>query len=299
MNYLLLTCSVFTNVAVSICRSQFSKKQINGQSDMQLFNMVNSTLSVITLAIIALFMGGLALPSAYTLVLGIAYGVVTALGAIFMIMALETGPLSYTTVIISCQMVIPSLSGLSFGETVSIYQYIGIGVMVLSFLLAVDTKNGEENGTSIEWLIYCLLAFLCCGSVGVLQKIHQNSPHKGELSIFLIIAFAISAVYSLAMMIYYHKVKKMPITVLRKGKIRSLIWIGLVIGVGFAFCNQINMYLSGVMDSIIFFPVVNGGSMILTTGVGLVFFKEKLSRKQMIGLGLGVVAMFLLCNIIR
>ncbi len=299
MNYLLLAFSVLINVSVSVSRNHFSKKEIEVKSDLQLFNMFNSILSVITLIVIALFMGGLGVPSLYTVVIGTAYGMATALGAVFTLLALESGPLSYTTVITSCSMVIPALSGLFFGETVSLFQYIGIGIMILSFVLAVDTKGNQNNGTNLRWFVYSMLSFLFCGSVGVMQKIHQNSPHKNELSAFLIIAFLVSAIYSLVMIFYYKKSQGASITVTQPAKRNKLILICLIIGIGFAFCNQINMYLSGVMASIIFFPVVNGGCMILTASVGLFFFKEKLSPKQMVGLVLGVIAMLLLCNIVR
>lgn len=299
MNYLLLAFSVLVSVSVGISRNKYSKNEIGSQSDLHLLNIVTGLLSVVTLGVIAWVSGGLFLPSGYTVFMGAAYGLATVLGAICTLLALGAGPLSYTTVITSCSMVIPSLSGLWFGETVSVFQYVGIVVMVFSFLLAVDTKSKQDNGANLKWFVCCMLAFICSGSVGVLQKIHQNSSHKQELSMFLIIAFFVSALLSYFIMLYYRHSKHKYVTVLNAGKFGRFLVISLIIGVGFALCNQINMYLSGVMDSIIFFPVVNGGSMIITTAVGLVFFKEKLTQKQMIGLGLGVVAMFLLCNIIR
>jgi drug/metabolite transporter (DMT)-like permease len=58
------------------------------------------------------------------------------------------------------------------------------------------------------------------------------------------------------------------------------------------------MYLAGVIDAIIFYPVVNGASMILTTAAGILLWKEKLSKRQWFGLIMGGVAILLLCNIL-
>jgi multidrug transporter EmrE-like cation transporter len=66
-------------------------------------------------------------------------------------------------------------------------------------------------------------------------------------------------------------------------------------GVGVALNNQINLYLSGVVASAVFFPIVNGGGLILITAASVVLFREKLTARQWLGLALGIVATLLLC----
>ena len=66
-------------------------------------------------------------------------------------------------------------------------------------------------------------------------------------------------------------------------------------GVGVALNNQINLYLSGVVASAVFFPIVNGGGLILITAASVVLFREKLTIRQWIGLALGIAATLLLC----
>ena len=70
----------------------------------------------------------------------------------------------------------------------------------------------------------------------------------------------------------------------------------VVSGIAVAANNKLNLYLSGVMDSAVFFPIVNGGHLVLTTISALLFFKEKLTAKQWVGMILGIVAVVLLCN---
>lgn len=61
---------------------------------------------------------------------------------------------------------------------------------------------------------------------------------------------------------------------------------GVVIGA----VNIINLYISGAINSVIFFPVVNGGVIVLSGLAAIIFFREKLSVKQTIGLILGIAA---------
>lgn len=298
MNALFLTVSIIMNlISCGIVRNEFCKKDVRNNSDLNVFNALSSLFSMLTLAIICLITASLTIPSVYTILLGIVFGLSTALCALLNMKALESGPLSYTNVIISCAMVIPSLSGMIlYHETVSVGQILGIILMVISFVCAVDSKN-SSSGASLRWLLFCLGAFLFSGAVGIMQKVHQNSPHKEELGMFLIIAFGVSALCSLFLTVYYRKGKKEEITVLTSEKTQKLVLCSVVSGIGIALCNQINMYLAGAMDSIIFYPVVNGASMILTAAAGILLWKERLSKKQWFGLVVGGCAILLLCNI--
>lgn len=299
MNGLLLGVSVAMNLlSCGILRNDFCKNEIVGDADLNAFNSVSSLFSAVTLVVIALVSGRLCVPSAYTLAMGAAFGLATALCAILNMKALENGPLSYTSIICSCAMVIPALSGLLFfGESVTVLQYVGIMLMVVSFVCAVDRQNGE-SGMTFKWMLLCLGSFFFSGSVGMMQKAHQSSAHRDELGIFLVIAFVISTAFSAAMSMYYRDTKHQRITVLSSVKLKKFVVVGVVSGVGIALCNQINMYLAGVMDAIIFYPVVNGAGMLLTTAAGLILWKERLSIKQWIGLATGAAAIFLLCGVL-
>lgn len=298
MNAILLTISIIMNlISYGIVRNEFCKKDVNNNSDLNVFNAVSSLVSMLSLTVICAFSSTLSLPSMYTVLLGIIFGLITALFTILNMKALESGPLSYTNVIVSCSMVIPALSGMVlYNETVSPWQIVGILLMITSFLCAVDNNN-SGSGTSLRWLFFCLGAFLFSGAVGVMQKVHQNSVHKDELGMFLIIAFGVSAIFSFCLTVYYNKTNNETALVLGKKKIRKFFIFSVTCGIGIALCNQINMYLAGAMASIIFYPLVNGASMILTATAGIILWKERLSKKQWFGLVMGGVAILLLCNI--
>lgn len=69
----------------------------------------------------------------------------------------------------------------------------------------------------------------------------------------------------------------------------------IVSGVAIALNNIINLYLAGVMDSAVFFPLVNGGGLVLGIVAGLAVFREKLTVMQWIGIACGVAATLMLC----
>ena len=56
--------------------------------------------------------------------------------------------------------------------------------------------------------------------------------------------------------------------------------------------NKTNTYLSGVLPSVLVFPITNGGVILATTLLSVLFFKEKLSLLQKIGLVIGILGIF-------
>ena len=65
---------------------------------------------------------------------------------------------------------------------------------------------------------------------------------------------------------------------------------GLVIG----FYSSVNLILAGKLDSMIYYPIANGGAMLLTVLVSAIVFKERFDRMRMIGVGLGLLGILCL-----
>lgn len=134
-----------------------------------------------------------------------------------------------------------------------------------------------------------------------MQKVHQSSGYRGELNAFLIIAFVASAVLC-ALFAYLLKRRESRLADAKekgnKRKMQAWFLLGIMIasGVSVAVNNKFNLYLSGVMDSAVFFPIVNGGGLVLATLAAVLLFKEKLSKKQWVGVVFGIASVVFLCN---
>ena len=140
-------------------------------------------------AIILLAWGGIGHVSSFTLLLGLLFGIVTALQSVFLLQALELGSYAYTVVFTSLSMLIPTLSGCIFwGETIETQQVLGILFVIICLILSVERLD-KKAGISLRWLMSSGGAFICGGMIGVLQKIHQSSSYQEELNPFLVSAF--------------------------------------------------------------------------------------------------------------
>ena len=296
--WLLLVISMFACLAGGISRNYYCKLLA---VDTRSYYLLSASCSAVC-AVLLWALGGFGLPAAspFTLWLGAAFGLVTMAQTISNAAALRAGPWAYTSVITSLATIIPALSGVLFwNESIGVLQIVGMLLMIGCFVLSVDTTaGGEQRKASLHWLVLCLVAFLCTGFIGVMQKIHQSSAYREELSGFLIVAFLVSAVCSIAVyLLYPQKNAAAAAASAEKSGKTLLIVAGLFVlmGAAAALNNQFNLYLSGVMPSVVFFPVVNGGGLVLATLASVLLFREKLSRRRWIGLALGTASVLCLC----
>ena len=292
-----LILSLAAALGGSIAKKYYTEQESTGLSGGFVFNAVNG----LTAAAVLLYWGGFGTSSAFTVILGIVFGAITALQGIANITALQIGPMSYTSVIISFSTLISALSGVMFfDESLGWAQIVGIVLMLVSFILAAKS-GGEEKKANLKWLSLCLVAFVATGGIGIMQKVHQSSEHREELNAFLIIAFVSSAILCtiFATLLKRHE-SKTTNTTDKERKSRKRLWLLLGIMIAGGACvaanNKFNLYLSGVMDSAVFFPIVNGGGLVLTTLSAVLLFKERLSAKQWIGVVFGIASVVFLCN---
>ena len=285
----LFVITLVCTVASSNYKAYYVKKTMKNESEQYSFNAGAS----LVCAIVLFLLGGCKIEmSVYSLLLGIAFGLITMAYSIMNAKAIKIGPYGYTTVIVSLSTAITALSGAIFWqETLNVFKIIGIVLMLGCFVLAVDTENDGDKKANWAWFILCIITLLTCAGIGLLQKVHQTSEYKNELMGFLIVAFVTSSIISLGGYFVFRKkenaIAKEKIT---KKWVLNFTFALVVCGVGVAGNNAINLYLSGVIDTAIFFPIANGVPLLCSLLVSFILFKERLKKKQLWGLLVGIVA---------
>ncbi len=294
---LLFIITMVACFAGGFARAYYSKKITSKSKD---YNLMNAVISLLSAGIIFVLGGCDTRISSFTLIAGIAFGVITMLNTVLTSVAINLGPLSYTYVIICSSTIITALSGYLFwNEKLTALKVCGIILMFICCVLANKTGNDNKKA-SLKWLLTCILTAIASSGIGLMQKTHQSSEFAGELNLFLVTAFVVSAAVSFVLYIL-SSVKNKSFAVDYTGNLKparliaTICIIFAVTGVGVAVNNVLNLYLSGVVDSAIFFPIVNGGIIMFNILASMLFFKEKLSGKQWIGLSFGIASIACLC----
>lgn len=278
----LLGLSISAAVAQNGIFNSLGKGACREKGDSYLFN----AFSYIVCILLFVFLTVTGKSSVFSVAVGLLYGIMNAVANGYKMIALSCGPMHLTTMFTSASMIIPTMSGcLFFGEEFSLPKFIGI-IFLLFFIYLSIGKGGDDKKVGKHWLLFCMLSVAATGMIGILQKIHQGSIHKEETGVFLLAAFVCSTVYS------FSAAKKYKASF--KFNIKHYV-LAAVIGLCCFANHYLNLVLSGKIPSQIFFPLVNATPMILTIIMSVTLFKEKITKKQLVGIVGGIASIVCIC----
>lgn len=280
--YILLAVSVLSMIVHSVLLNAESKGSLKTKGDTYFFNTVQYIASFIVFAVLAIGKP----VSLFTVLMGALFGIITVFANANKMFALAIGPMHITLLIYTASMIIPALSGIFYGERLSVFKTVAILLLIFFLYLTMGKSEGGERANK-KWIIFCILGFIASGAIGVMQKIHQESVHRDETAAFLAVAFLFSVIYSVVMCA---KEKQ------RGFKFRAKHYsFAVICGICVYLMNHINLILSGQLPTQLFFPLVNGSTLLICSLLSVFLFRETLSRRQLIGLIGGFISLILIC----
>lgn len=228
----------------------------------------------------------------YALLFGFSFAICT----IFLTFALQKGSLSITGLIFSYSLILPTLYGiLFFKESVNYLFFIGLLLLLISsFLIRSDQEKAEntsqkkipKKGLTV-WLIFISLAFAGNGFCSIFQTMQQKAFDGAYKCEFMVLALSVASLSLLPVSLVTERKK-----IQKSGK--GLLLCGISSGISTGLVNLFVMYAVNYLTASLVFPLISGGSLLLTFLVALLLFKEKFHPKQYIGLFLGVASIVLL-----
>ena len=296
---LLIILSVIASALIGILRGKYAKSYPMSGVYLWRFNFYQNIFCFLSILLIYLFSGTEFSFSLFSVLLGALLAVANILSLEGLLQAQACGSFAYTSVIVALSAIIPSMSGpVLFGEKVTFSQFAGIALMVICILLAPAQDEGDKRSFSLKWLLFCAVAFVFSGAVGVVQKIHQNNAaHKAEMPALLLTCFFVSfALSGIRLITERGRIKKSGES-LNKLTLAVLLFPA-VSGLCFAFPHTINLFLSGRLASVVFFPTINLCPMLLTMLYAVFGFKERLTAKQWAGIAVGILSTVFVSGII-
>jgi drug/metabolite transporter (DMT)-like permease len=213
--------------------------------------------------------------------------------SVFYVTALtaQRNGLSVASVASKMSVIIPVCFGVYlYNESMGILKIIG----VLLALIAVYFSSKKEVGSVSDYknILLPAMVFVGAGAIDTSLKIMQNNYlSSSEIGLFsshtFLMAFSVGV-----LLIGFNILKnKMKIT----GK--SILG-GIVLGIPnyFSLYYLIKMLDSQVFESSTIFTIHNVAIVIVSTLIGILFFKEKISLRNGIGITLALIAIYLVTN---
>ena len=209
--------------------------------------------------------------------------------SIFFVMAMtaQKNGVSVTSIAGKMSVVVPVIFGIIlYNESVTFLKIVGIIMALIAvYLSSVKEEKSEKNGT----LLLPILLFIGSGTIDTLLKyIQENYVADEDVSIFSGSLFGIAGAFAFLILVI-KTLKK------RESFGYKNIIAGIILGVPnyYSIIFLIKALQNKNFESSTLFTINNVAIVVVSTLVGLFFFKEKFSVKNKIGVAMAVLAIIL------
>lgn len=191
-------------------------------------------------------------------------------------------------------MLLPYLYGIVFlRETITVGKIVGCVLLTGGLILfSLGEKKDGDKPVTAKFLLLCFAVFVLNGGVSILSKIHQTAPavrHPVDTAEFVMLSNLVKGLIFCAVTPF---TPKEAAAATQKQKKQGILYtlLSAVLG-GFAsFCL---LFAAGKVDASIQYPVVSGGTVVLSAITGWLFYHETLSKRSTVLLILIFAATFL------
>ena len=266
------------------------------------YNLLSALFALITLCIVGF--DGFNIP---TILCALATAICLALELFATIEGLKVATLVVNQMFSVGALIIPCIVGIFFfNEPMTIWQWVGIGLFVIAmYFMVSETKQSETKKSekiSLKAIMLLLLLLLAGGGSMVAQKAFAVVVPNGSVAAYSFLMFALNAIilyvgYGISFLAKNDKLKRLETTVEEKQSIampRVLLVYGLILAFAVFVINMLVTELGKHISSAILFSISYAIGIVITILVGAIFYKEKITIRNIIGVVLCVGALALI-----
>lgn len=276
MIYLIL--AIVSSALVSIVM-RVSGKYVRGNYGILAVNyVICATMAAFLSGVTNLFPG--IEGSGFTLALGVVTGFFYLAGLLLIKINIKKNGVVLSTIFQKLGLLVQLfISIVFFREKPEVIQIIGIVLC----LAAVIFINFEKEQTAINFKLGLILILIASGLCDGMSKVHEELGNATLSEHFLFYTFTVALLLCVILIIMQKEKVGLP-----------ELGFGILLGVpNFCSCRFLLKALNDVA-AVIAFPTFSVATVVLVTLSGLLVFKEKLSKKQWISMGMILVALILL-----
>lgn len=182
-------------------------------------------------------------------------------------------------------LLIPCIAGIFLlSDPITGSHFIGLLVCLLSAWLLTAEKSIRMPVKGWGLLAAC---FLSNGGIMLTQKLFSHLLPNGNVCAFHFWGFFFSAVFSLILYCAHRRGEETKVS-------NYLYAYGIILSAAMLTISVLSTLASQMISSVVLFPLVNGGGLLLCTVISFIIYKEKLTVKMIAGLILGTLALMII-----
>ena len=283
MDYILLGVSLCFGTAKNLI-AKAGEDLFAGTKSLMLSNMITGMFAMMVFGLQGQDFTRIANP--IFLLMAFLYGLCTLGSQTLYILAVKGGSVSISAMIYASCFLIPTVfSAVYDREPVAAVQIIGIAALIASIVL-VSLRGESGHAIDKKHLLLSLLCMCSAGGTGILQKLFARQFPR-QTNEFLFAAFGFMLLQSGGILF----VLRSPTEQRHPPKY----WVfATLLAVSVVSASRLNLYLAGALPGMMFFPVINGGTIVLTALMSGVLFRDRLPLSVWAGILISVAAMTLI-----
>lgn len=221
---------------------------------------------------------------------GIACGIMYAVSKTIILKGYEKTSVAFMTLCHSAGMILPCIIGHFFwSEHLTLISSIGILLAIISIVMLKDSPS-EKKSFDAMGIIIGIAVFLASGGVMIIQKLMGIYFHEQSVSAYNFYSFIVPFLI-LSFFVKPSACRSTDAT--DKKNIRTVFLCALGSSVSLCAISLVMTSLAGRVPSAIMFPLFNGIGIIFVCVGSAFVFSEKLNRKKILGLIIGVLGLCL------
>lgn len=256
--------------------------------------------SVIIVTIIMACLGGMQALTLKGYLIAATFGLFFVMTLCAMTLAMSCGHMGITLLIQNSSLIVPALVGLLiWDEKLTLPK--GIGVIAILFMLYLSSGDGSaptdpearKNWNKKRWFFFTALSFIGDSTLNILQKLMAMECANTTSTVFTFWTSLFSIIVALAIVIFCRLKGEKPLLATKKDKL-SFAACCAGIGVGTAGGNAYTILALTVLPSVVMFPLQQGGVVLLMWLIGVVLYREKVTKRGLAMLVSGLAGIVLL-----
>lgn len=285
MGYSLLAAALLCSTSSGLLAAFYNRKNKGVSNATPVYNLLMSSFALICWTIRYLLDFSF---DPKVLLYSVAFGIGYTFAIVFQVYALRYGPLSLTSLIYKFSTIAVTIYGFFFwGDVPKFTILIGLMMVVASMIICIYQKD-EKYKVSPKWLLFATLSFagnIVCTIAQKQQQLDFDHQH-GNMMMFFALIFSVMV----CVVLYLRAKPENPGEIIKRTG-----WLPAASGVFNMAINLLTILLTATsLPSGVVYPTIGVGGLILLSLASRFIFKEKLSTRQWIGMGIGIAAVLVL-----
>lgn len=295
MGYLFLALALLAGSTKGYCGKKTSGF-VKEYKDAMFTNFVRMVLCILISFLLLALSGRLSLLAVdlNVLLITLLSGVTTSVFVVAWLLAVRRGAYMMLDVFLMLGVIVPLLlSEFLFDEKIRLNQWAGLLVLLVAVVIMCSYNNQIKEKMSLKSLGLLVLCGIANGLTDFSQKLYVKTVADSSAAVFNFYTYIFSA---LVLLVFYLGAKVTDKTgsssetdVLRR--------VGGYVAV-MSVCLFLNSYFktmaAGILPSAILYPLSQGASLILSSFMSMLFFKEKLTAKCITGIALSFAGLLII-----